>query len=419
MLMSTDIWETRLGGIGLKKVLFVSGSIGLGHVTRDMAIAGELRKLRPDIELHWMAGEQATMMLRNAGENVLPESDGFSDEVGIADSMVTGYRLNLAQYSAKANKDWQVSKVKFLEFIKQKNYDLVVGDEAWGVMFAYLEDPSAKKQPLIMVYDFEKAVTVTKSPMDRMINWMINRNWNNGLKMAKKGQALKDFDAIFIGEPEDIPDEKLGLFLGSAREVAKDWKFVGYALRFDPKDYSDVRAQKRKLGYGDEKLVICSKGGTGIGKDLLDLCCRSYPLIKAKIPDVKMVIVAGPSIKPEEIKVPDGVEVLGFIPNLYEYFAACDLAIVQAGGTTTVELTALRRPFIYFPLEEHWEQLGVVVPRLRRHHAGIEMRYYQTTPEQLADAVLRNIGKKVDYADISVDGARKAAEIITRYLPAK
>jgi predicted glycosyltransferase len=400
----------------MQKVLYISGSIGLGHITRDMAIVNELRKLRPGIEVHWIAGEQATMMLKDAGENVLPESDGFSSEVGIADSMATGYRLNLAQYTAKANKDWQESKVKFLRFMERRDYNLVVGDEAWGVILAYMEEPSAKKQPLVMVYDFEKAVTVTKSPKDRMINWMINRNWDNGLKMVKKGKALKDFDVIFIGEPEDIPDEKLGLFLGNAKEAAKDWKYVGYALRFNPKDYSDAEAQKKMLGYGNEKLILCSKGGTGVGKDLLDLCTRSYPMIKTKIPDVRMVIVAGPSIKPEEIKVPEGVEVLGFVPNLFEYFAACDLAIVQAGGTTTIELTALKRPFIYFPLEEHWEQVGVVVPRLHRHRAGVEMRYYQTTPESLADAVVRNIGNKVNYADIPVDGSRKAAEIMAKYL---
>jgi UDP-N-acetylglucosamine:LPS N-acetylglucosamine transferase len=400
----------------MQKVLFISGSIGLGHITRDMAIVKELRRLRPNIEVHWMAGEQATMMLRNAGENVLPESDGFSNEVSIADSMATGYKLNLSQYTAKANKDWNSTKTKFLEFMKNKNYDLVVGDEAWGVFFAYLEDPTVKRQPLVMMYDFEKAVTVTKNPKDRMINWMINRNWDNGLKMAKKGQTFKDFDEIFIGEPEDIPDEKLGLFLGNARDVAKNWKFVGYALRFDPKEYFDVSAQKRKLGYGDEKLIICSKGGTGVGKDLLDLCGKAYPLIKTKIPDARMIIITGPSIKPEEIKAPNGVEVLGFVPNLFEYFAASDLAIVQAGGTTTIELTALKRPFIYFPLEEHWEQVGVVVPRLHRHQAGVEMRYYRTTPESLAETVVQNIGKTVHYADIPVDGSRKAAEIMAKYL---
>jgi UDP-N-acetylglucosamine:LPS N-acetylglucosamine transferase len=396
----------------MSKVLYVSGSIGLGHITRDMAIVNELRKMRPNIEVHWIVNEQTTTMLKNLGEHVLPESDGFSGEVEIADSMATGYKLNLAQYVAKLNEDLKASKPRFLKFIEQKKYDLIVGDEAWPVFFAYLEKPSAKKQPLVMVYDFMKCVTVTKKPMDRMINWMMNRYWS-------KPVTLEDYDAIFIGEPEDIPDEKLGLFLRNCREVTKDWKFVGYSLPFNPKDYSDVKAQKRKLGYGDEKLIICSKGGTGVGKDLLDLCGRSYSLIKAKIPDVRMVIVTGPSIRPEDVKVPQGVEVLGFVPNLYEYFAACDLAIVQAGGTTTIELTALKRPFIYFPLEEHWEQLGWVVPRLHRHHAGVEMRYYQTTPESLTDAVVQNIGKKVDYADIPGDGARKAAEVMAHYLPTK
>jgi UDP-N-acetylglucosamine:LPS N-acetylglucosamine transferase len=403
----------------MQKVLYVSGSIGLGHITRDIAIVKELRKLRPNAEVDWIANEQASRMLEIAGEKVLPGATEFSGEDGIAESMANGYTLNLSHYVAKANKDWTLSQPKFLTLMEKQKYGLVVGDEAWPIFFAYFKEPSKRTHPLVMVYDFEKCITVTNKPTDRLINWMTNRNWNRSIKLAKQGQKWRDFDEIFIGEPEDIPDEKLGLFLGNARDATKEWKFVGYALRFDPKDYSDVEAQKRRLGYAGSKLIVCSKGGTGIGKDLLDLCGNAYPLIKAKIPDVKMVVVAGPSIKPEDIKAPVGVEVLGFVPNLYEYFAACDFAIVQAGGTTTVELTALKRPFIYFPLEEHWEQLGWVVPRLHRQHAGIEMRYYQTTPESLAEAVVQNIGKKVDYADIPVDGARKAAEVMAQYLPTK
>lgn len=403
----------------MSKVLYVSGSIGLGHITRDIAIVKELRKLRPKIEVDWIASKQAARMLEIAGEKVFPGVTEFSGEDVIAESMASGYKLNLSLYTMKANKDWTNSQEKFLKLMEQSKYDLVVGDEAWPVLFAYMKDPQSKKQPLVMVYDFEKCVTVTKSPRDMFINWIMNRSWNKGLKMAKKDQAFTDFDAVFIGEPEDIPDEKLGLFLANAKDVTKDWKFVGYAPNFDPKEYSDVKAQKKRLGFGDEKLIVCSKGGTGVGKDLLDLCGNTYPLIKAKIPDAKMVIVAGPAIKPETVQAPEGVEVLGFVPKLYEYFAACDLAIVQAGGTTTMELTALKRPFIYFPLEEHWEQLGWVVPRLHRHHAGVEMRYYQTTPEKLADAVVQNIGKPVDYANIPLDGARMAAEVMAKYLPAE
>jgi spore coat polysaccharide biosynthesis predicted glycosyltransferase SpsG len=34
------------------RVLYVSGSIGLGHVARDLAVARELRALEPRVELH-------------------------------------------------------------------------------------------------------------------------------------------------------------------------------------------------------------------------------------------------------------------------------------------------------------------------------------------------------------------------------
>src|SRR5581483_11384506 len=41
------------------RVLFVSGSIGLGHAARDLAIARELRRLLPSVQLEWLAGDPA------------------------------------------------------------------------------------------------------------------------------------------------------------------------------------------------------------------------------------------------------------------------------------------------------------------------------------------------------------------------
>jgi UDP-N-acetylglucosamine:LPS N-acetylglucosamine transferase len=100
------------------------------------------------------------------------------------------------------------------------------------------------------------------------------------------------------------------------------------------------------------------------------------------------------------------------VPALYEHFAAADLAIVQAGGTATLELTALRRPFICFPLEGHSEQQIVVAGRLARHGAGVRMNLSQTPPQALAKAILANIGKPATYPPIASDGAGKAAELI-------
>jgi predicted glycosyltransferase len=45
------------------KILYVSGSLGLGHVTRDLAIAAEMRRMFPEIDIAWIAGPPASEVL--------------------------------------------------------------------------------------------------------------------------------------------------------------------------------------------------------------------------------------------------------------------------------------------------------------------------------------------------------------------
>ena len=46
-----------------KRVLYISSPIGLGHARRDLAIADELRALRPGLEVHWLAQHPVTELL--------------------------------------------------------------------------------------------------------------------------------------------------------------------------------------------------------------------------------------------------------------------------------------------------------------------------------------------------------------------
>lgn len=69
-----------------------------------------------------------------------------------------------------------------------------------------------------------------------------------------------------------------------------------------------------------------------------------------------MVLVTGPRLAPNNIHAFPGVEIRGFVTDLYQHFAACDFAIVQGGFSSTLELTALRRPFMFSPIEGHSEQ---------------------------------------------------------------
>jgi UDP-N-acetylglucosamine:LPS N-acetylglucosamine transferase len=206
--------------------------------------------------------------------------------------------------------------------------------------------------------------------------------------------------------------------LPKCREWARTCcKFIGYVFQFDPVEYADKAKVRHSLGYGKEPLVVCSIGGTAIGKELLLLCGHSYPILKKKLPELRMILVCGPRLPAESLDVPQGVEVRGYVTNLYQHFAASDLAVVQGGGTTTMELAALRRPFLYFPLESRYsDQQSQVAVALKKHGAGINMPYSKTTPESLAEAIISNIGKEVTYAPIPADGAQKAAQLISQLL---
>ena len=77
------------------RVLYISGSIGLGHVRRDLAIARELRRLDPEVEISWLAGDPARHLIAEAGETLLDESGAYGDETAVAEDTAEGFSLNL------------------------------------------------------------------------------------------------------------------------------------------------------------------------------------------------------------------------------------------------------------------------------------------------------------------------------------
>lgn len=270
-----------------------------------------------------------------------------------------------------------------------------------------------KKFLFVMIFDFVGLDAMTKNPIERFGVYYYNRVWSRDYRLKRK--PVYDL-ALFVGEEEDIPDKSFGLLLPNRREFAKAmYTFAGYIFPFEATQYYNKQQVRKKLGYGTEPLLICSSGGTAIGKELMELCGRAYLIAKEKIPDLRIILAAGPRLQSESLDLPDGIEVKGFIPRLYEHFAACDIAIVQGGATSTLELTALQKPFIYFPIEGHCEQENVSI-MLKRHEAGIRLNFSQTTPEQLAERIIENIAKEIHYSDIPCNGAKISAEAITDLL---
>ena len=105
-----------------------------------------------------------------------------------------------------------------------------------------------------------------------------------------------------------------------------------------------------------------------------------------------------------------------YVHELYRHLAVCDLAVVQGGLTTAMELTASRRPFLYFPLRHHFEQNLHVRHRLERYRAGRCMDYQTAGPAEIAEAIASEIGRQVDYRPVATDGAARAAALLADLL---
>jgi UDP-N-acetylglucosamine:LPS N-acetylglucosamine transferase len=141
---------------------------------------------------------------------------------------------------------------------------------------------------------------------------------------------------------------------------------------------------------------------------------QAFPEAKRRVPALRMVVVTGPRIDPGSLPQYEGLEVRAYVHELYRHLAACDLAVVQGGLTTCMELTANRRPFLYFPLRHHFEQNFHVARRLDRYQAGRRMDYASSDPDTIADAITAELGRPVDYRPVETDGAARAANLIAQ-----
>ncbi len=397
-----------------KKILFVSWQGGLGHATRDIAIVRELRRQSPDVNVSWLAHPIAAKLIEDTGESLLPESRLSADYNEAAALATVGFRLNLMRFVRLSDSMFKQNAALFFRDVAPKyDFDLVVGDESFEIVMAVSDGKAQLDCDMIMIEDFIAMATLSKNPLEKLGVYRLNRR---KVSRMPRSSDLR-LTHTFVGEPEDVPDSNFGFMLPNQREFAKQYyQFLGYIVRFDPSEYANKAKIRAKLGYGNMPLIICATGGTATGMEILDKCGKAYSLLRKDMPDLRMICVCGELYGRKPPELPSGVEVHNLIPNLYEHYAACDLAVVVGGMTTTIELAALRRPFIFFPLENQFDQQLYVTARLARLGAGIRMRYFETTPESLAATIKASMNKKPQWKTISTNGAKTAAEIIRNHL---
>jgi predicted glycosyltransferase len=395
-----------------RRALYISSPIGLGHAQRDVAIAGELRVLRPDLEIDWLAQHPVTAVLETHGERIHPLSAELASESGHITAESSDHDLNAFQAIRRMDEILVNNFMVFHDAVETGEYDLVIGDEAWDVDHFLHENPELKRTAFVWLTDF---VGWLPMPSGGEREAFLTADYNaEMIEHVERFPRLRD-RAIFVGEPDDIVPDDFGPGLPPIREwTERHYDFSGYVTGFDPSSLIDRREELRaELGYQpDERIVIVTVGGSGVGEALLRRVIAAYPEAARRVNGLRMIAVAGPRIDPAVLDAPAGVEVRAFVPDLYRHLAACDLAVVQGGLTTTMELAAARRPFLYFPLRDHFEQNRHVRHRLDRYGAGRYMAYDDSPPEVIAEAIATEIDRPIDYRPVETDGAARAAALI-------
>ncbi|MGI0057045.1 MAG: glycosyltransferase [Nitrosarchaeum sp.] len=285
---------------------FFSSPIGLGHVTRDIAIANNFE----NISTKFVTGNGAAKILKNLDFKVkdvyIPPQ--FIVENGILKNS-TRWLWNYYQYYKKCKKI--AAKI-----IETDNPKLVVSDED----FASLTVAQDKKIPTVLITD------IVQTNFVNGITSFIEKKMNKSMQ-----EIMKKCDTIII--PENGPDEE-------------NIRRVGPIVR----QINSSREELRKKFSFDKKTIVVSIGGTDAGLFLIEKTLESIPKINQ---DINVIVVSGPSLSK---KFGDSIRNLGFVSNLHEMIFAADVIVSLAGKSTIDEARAYGTPGIFIPIKGHFEQ---------------------------------------------------------------
>ena len=398
------------------RVLYLSSPIGLGHARRDLAIARELRTRHPEIMIDWLAQDPVTRVLEEAGERIHPASPWLANESAHIESEALDHDLHAFQAIRRMDDILIDNFGVFDDVVAGAAYDLVIGDEAWDVDYFLHENPERKRFAYAWFTDF---VGWLPMPDGGEAEAALTADYNaEMLEQRAHHRRLRD-RSIFVGQPDDIVAGAFGAGLPEIRGwTERNFDFAGYVTDQAPPTDADRSRLRAAYGYRcDERICLVSVGGSGVGEALLRRVLDAVPLARRVAPELRFVVVAGPRIDPGRLPRPDGAEVLGYRADLVDLIAACDVAVVQGGLSTCMELTAAGRPFLYVPLRHHFEQNFHVRARLERYRAGVCLDYERAgDPDALVAALLGVLAAPVASLPVETDGAARAAALLADLL---
>ena len=284
---------------------FFSSPIGLGHVTRDIAIANNFE----NISTNFVSGSGAAKILKNLNFKV---QDVYNPPSFIVKN---GTLKSPAKWLWSYYQYYKDCKKISQKILQEDNPDLVISDED----FASLTVAQKMKIPTVLITD------VLETRFTKGLVSFIEKKMNKSMQ-----DIIKKCDIVILPENGDDQD---------------NIKKVGPIVR----QTNFSREELRKKFSFEKNTIVISVGGTDTGLFLIEKALESISKINQ---DVEVVLVSGPAIS----KKFENVRNLGFVDNLHELIFAADLLISLAGKSTIDEANAYGTPGIFIPIKGHFEQ---------------------------------------------------------------
>ena len=189
----------------------------------------------------------------------------------------------------------------FHDVVRDEPYDLWIGDEAWEVDYYLHENPELKRAAYVWLTDF---VGWLPMPDGGEREAFLTADYNaEMIEHIARYPRVRD-RAIFVGEPDDIVPDDFGAGLPRIRDwTEQHYDFAGYVTGFDPAELARPRAAARRarVTAPSEQVCIVTVGGSGVGESLLRRVIDAFPEAKRRVPDLRMIVVAGPRIDPASL----------------------------------------------------------------------------------------------------------------------
>ena len=273
----------------------------------------------------------------------------------------------------------------FVDLMEAEHYDIVIGDEAWDVDYYYHENPELKRQPFVFLTDFVGCLPM-EDDNEREAILCADRNADD-IEHVARYPYVRDA-AIFVGNRDDVTEQPFGPGLPGIRDwTDRNFCYCGYALPFDPQDAGRHRAAARPTRLPPRREDRHRRRRRhGSRSTPAQPHRRGVPAHETRGAGTAPDPGDRPAHGQQRLLTAAGLEMRPYVHKLYEHLACCDLALVQGGLSTTMELVATRRPFLSFPLQRHFEQCVHVRRRLANYGADRSLDYATLDPDVLRRA---------------------------------